>query len=154
MPQLNPEFFLAQIFWLAIIFSSLYFFVAYYFIPRIGTVVHKRESSVKRYLNEAKRVVAEQDEIKKKIQQIFDEARNEAAELKRLTTKDAELNMNKEVAKVEREMMKKIIDAEERLARFKSKLIQDIEGTADVVAEQILAKIFETQNLKKKKIAN
>jgi F-type H+-transporting ATPase subunit b len=154
MPQLNPEFFLSQIFWLAVVFSSLYFFIAYYFIPRIGTVVDKREESVKNFLDDAKRILAEQEETKRKIEEILDKARNEAAELKRATTKESELSFNKEVVKVEKEMTKKIIVAEEKLVRLKAQILKDIEKSADQIADQMMTKIFETQDLKRKKVAN
>ena len=35
MPQLNPEYWIAQIFWLIFIFVSLYFFIWKIFLPKI-----------------------------------------------------------------------------------------------------------------------
>ena len=43
MPQLNPEFWIAQIFWLTLIFSSLYLIIAKIFLPRITYIIENRK---------------------------------------------------------------------------------------------------------------
>ena len=44
MPQLNPEFFASQLFWLVITFVFLLIFLWRISLPRIGSVLEKRES--------------------------------------------------------------------------------------------------------------
>ena len=46
MPQLNPEFFISQLFWLVITFSFLIVFLWKISLPRINTVLERRENKI------------------------------------------------------------------------------------------------------------
>ncbi len=48
MPQLNPEFFVSQLFWLVVTFSFLLVFLWRISLPRIGSVLEKREKKIKK----------------------------------------------------------------------------------------------------------
>ena len=56
MPQLNPEFWTAQIFWLIIIFSSLYLIIWKIFLPKIIDTIENRKSRITNDLNEAQKL--------------------------------------------------------------------------------------------------
>ena len=47
MPQLNPEFWAAQIFWLVLIFAALYIAISKIFLPRIINVIENRKLKIK-----------------------------------------------------------------------------------------------------------
>ena len=55
MPQLNPEFWAAQIFWLTIIFSSLYIIIWKVFLPKITYSIENRKSKVVNDINESQK---------------------------------------------------------------------------------------------------
>ena len=63
MPQLNPEFFLSQVFWLVICFSFLLIFLWKISLPRISTVLEKREKKINDNIQTAKKLQAEAKEI-------------------------------------------------------------------------------------------
>ena len=52
MPQLNPEFWAAQIFWLILTFSSLYLIIWKVFLPKITLSIENRKSRVVNDLDE------------------------------------------------------------------------------------------------------
>ena len=54
MPQLNPEYWASQAFWLIIIFLSIYILIARIFIPKIKSNIDMRESKIRKDLEEAK----------------------------------------------------------------------------------------------------
>ena len=56
MPQLNPEFWIAQIFWLITIFSSLYLIIWKIFLPKITYSIENRKSKIVNDLNEAQKL--------------------------------------------------------------------------------------------------
>jgi F-type H+-transporting ATPase subunit b len=56
MPQLNPEFWAAQIFWLILIFSSLYLIIWKIFLPKITYSIENRKSRVVNDLDEAQKL--------------------------------------------------------------------------------------------------
>ena len=56
MPQLNPEFWAAQIFWLILIFSTLYLIIWRIFLPKITYSIENRKSRVVNDLDEAQKL--------------------------------------------------------------------------------------------------
>jgi F-type H+-transporting ATPase subunit b len=56
MPQLNPEFWTAQIFWLLLIFSTLYVIIWKIFLPKITYSVENRKSRIVNDLDEAEKL--------------------------------------------------------------------------------------------------
>ena len=54
MPQLNPEFFVSQLFWLVVTFSFLLLFLWKVSLPRIGSVLEKRENKINNDIETAK----------------------------------------------------------------------------------------------------
>ena len=48
MPQLDPTYWISQVFWLTIIFSSIYFLVAKMFIPKIKGNLDARENKIRK----------------------------------------------------------------------------------------------------------
>ena len=56
MPQLDPEFWTAQIFWLILIFSSLYLIIWKIFLPRITYSIESRKSRIVNDLDEAQKL--------------------------------------------------------------------------------------------------
>ena len=59
MPQLNPEYWVAQIFWLGLIFISLYVILWKIFLPRIADTIENRKSRVMSDLNAAQKLKEE-----------------------------------------------------------------------------------------------
>ena len=67
MPQLNPEFFVSQLFWLVVTFSFLLVFLWRISLPRIGSVLDKREIKINEDLAPAKKLQAEAENIQEEI---------------------------------------------------------------------------------------
>ena len=81
MPQLNPEFFVYQIFWLVLTFTFLFIFLWRISLPRISTVLEKREGKINDDIKEAKQLQAEAEKIQIKIDSQLREAKYETADL-------------------------------------------------------------------------
>ena len=62
MPQLNPEYWVAQIFWLWLIFVSLYVILWKVFLPKIADSIENRKSRVVSDLNAAQKLKEEAEE--------------------------------------------------------------------------------------------
>ena len=56
MPQLNPEFFISQLFWLVITFTFLFIFLWRISLPRISSVLEKREYKINEDIALAKKL--------------------------------------------------------------------------------------------------
>ena len=81
MPQLNPEFFASQLFWLVITFVFLFIFLWRISLPRINIVQTKRENKIKEDIKKAKQLQAEAEDIQEQINKQLDQAKSDSAEL-------------------------------------------------------------------------
>ena len=78
MPQLNPDFWVSQIFWLFLIFGSLYLILWKVILPKISENLENRKVQILSDLESAQK---SKDESEKKITEynkILDQAKNEA----------------------------------------------------------------------------
>ncbi len=143
MPQLNPEFFASQLFWLLISFVFLFIFLWRISLPRIGTALAKRESKINDDLKVAKQLQAEAEKIQLEIDKELQEARLEADKLVKDSLANFQDHADKELAKLDKELDIKIDDS--------SKLI---EKNKDQSLKQIHEQIYEITKLTLSKISN
>ena len=80
MPQLNPEFWISQIFWLTITFGILYFILSKFILPKISTNLEFRKSQIVENIEAAEKQREESElkiaEYEKIVQNSKDEAKN------------------------------------------------------------------------------
>jgi F-type H+-transporting ATPase subunit b len=139
MPQLELHFYATQIFWLALVFTLIYFFMSWYFIPRVAKIVKCRQEKVESNLSTAESLISKQKDIRSQVHKLLEEARIKATEIKQVAFKTSEADLNEFVAKTEKEIIKKTAKEEERLARYKIQLQQDIEQIIDGLSREIIS---------------
>ncbi len=81
MPQLDPTYWASQVFWLAIIFSSIYFLIAKIFIPKIKSNIDAREDKIRKDIEEANLLKEEADKKLKKYNALIEEAKASAKKI-------------------------------------------------------------------------
>ena len=115
MPQLNPEFWISQIFWLTLTFGILYIILSKLILPKISANLELRKSQIQENIEAAEKQresseakLKEYDDIisKSKLEanNIFKEARENV--LKEINTKKETLDkqIDEEIKKVEQEI--------------------------------------------------
>ena len=75
MPQLNPESFSSQLFWLFVFFTILFISINYYFVPKIKKVKDDRENKINDLILESKKINKSIEEIVEKIDSDFNKQR-------------------------------------------------------------------------------
>ena len=115
MPQLNPEFWISQIFWLTITFGILYVVLSRLILPKISANLEVRKSQILENIEAAERQ-REESELKiREYEEIVQNSKNEAKNffnqarekiLKDINLKKETLNkdLNEEIAKAESEI--------------------------------------------------
>ena len=143
MPQLNPEFWISQIFWLTITFGILYVILSKLILPKISANLESRKLQISdnieaadKQRDESESKLKEYDEVisKSKIEakKIFYQAREKV--LKDINTKREVLDkqIDKEVEKVEEEIKILRLDAPAKINKIaieaSSELIQKLIG--------------------------
>ena len=141
MPQLNPEFFLSQLFWLVIAFSFLLIFLWRISLPRISQVLEKRETKINNDIGEAKKIQAEAEKIQEQIDNEIMKTRDENAQ----NIKDLNINLqNKtldELKEIDISLSKKISEAASLIEKNKQKSIKEMDEKVLEITKLILSKL-------------
>ena len=144
MPQLDTEFWVSQIFWLAITFSILFVLLSKIILPKISANLETRKSLIldnistaekKREESESK--IKEYNEIVKKSK---DEARRLVNQAKERLTKD--INLKKKA--LEKDLFDEIQKVEVEIREFKNKVPEKINKIAIEVSTDLLQQLIKT----------
>ena len=142
MPQLNPEFWISQIFWLIFIFSFLYLIVSKIFIPKITYSIESRKSRIVNDLNEAQKLKENAEQKLKEYNKIIENSKKEAKKIiedgKKKLDKDIEDKKNKFNDEIEKELAKAEIEIRDLKKNSISSIINISTETSSEIMKQIM----------------
>ncbi len=145
MPQLNPEFFATQVFWLVITFAALYLLMSTIALPRIGAVLDERQRRIDENLTKAAALKAEADAAVKAYEKALTEAKAQAAVLLKQTTE----RLGKEAEERNRELglrlHEQIKAGEGRIAEAKAQAMSSVRDVAIEVATSTISRLIGVQ---------
>ena len=75
MPQLNPEFWISQIFWLVLTFGTLYLVLSKLILPKISANLEKRKSQILENIEAAEKSREESEEKIKEYNKIVQDSK-------------------------------------------------------------------------------
>ena len=115
MPQLNPEFWVSQIFWLTLTFSILYIVLSKAILPKISSNLELRKSQIQENIeaaekqrNESDTKLKEYDDLilksKIKAKNIYKDAREKVIKDINLKKEVLDRQIDEEIKKVEKEI--------------------------------------------------
>ena len=115
MPQLNPEFWISQIFWLSLTFGILYIVLSKLILPKISANLELRKSQIQENIEAAERLrensvtkLKEYDSIildsKSKAKNIFKDAREKVVKDINFKKETLDKQINEEIQKAEKEI--------------------------------------------------
>jgi len=111
MPQLNPEFWISQIFWLTLIFGTLYVLLSKFILPKISNNLETRKSQIVENIGAAEKQREESDQKIKDYENIINEAKIESKDIFNQARKKILKDIN-----TKKENLKKEIDEEVKKA--------------------------------------
>tara|TARA_B110000014_G_scaffold238400_1_gene205019 strand:- start:668 stop:1168 length:501 start_codon:yes stop_codon:yes gene_type:complete len=123
MPQLNPEFFLSQVFWLVITFIFLLYFLWKVSLPKIETSIKKREDAINKNLEKAKMLQNKAETIQAKIDDSINKSKIENQQLIKKTLDDAQDKAEKKIKLLDIELEKKINESNSKIERLKDEAL-------------------------------
>ena len=149
MPQLNPEFFVSQLFWLVVTFSFLLVFLWRISLPRIGSVLEKREKKINDDIATTKKLQKEAESIQKIIEDKLRNARTETAIIIKTTSIDLQKKTASELVKLDKDLDKKIDDSANEIKKNKNDSLNQIHDQIHEITKLIFSKItsFKVSNL-------
>ncbi len=141
MPQLNPEFFVSQLFWLVVTFSFLFVFLWRVSLPRIGNVLEKRENKISEDLTTAKEFQAEAEKIQDKIENQLKKSRSDASEMIKSSSISLQDKAQDELSKLDKELNAKIDEAAKSIEKNKNDSVSEIQNQIKEITKLTLSKI-------------
>ena len=142
MPQLNPEFFATQVFWLVITFVSLYLLLSTVALPRIGAVLDERQRRIDENLSKAAALKAEADAVIEAYEKVLADARAQAVLLIKETInglRDEAVEHNREL---DERLDQHIKSSEARIAEAKANALADVREIAMEVAAATVTRLI------------
>ena len=141
MPQLNPEFFISQLFWLTISFLFLFIFLWRISLPRINAVLNNRSNKINKDIKIAKKHQAEAEEIQKKIDTELKKAKIETSNLIKSANENIQIHANSELDKLDISLNLKLEEASSIIEKNKNKSIKIINEQIHEITKLTLSKI-------------
>ena len=141
MPQLNPEFFVSQLFWLVVTFTFLLIFLWRISLPRIGSVLEKREKKINDDIAAAKELQEKAEAIQKILENKLRNARTETAEMIKTTSINLQEKTAIELVKLDKNLDKKIHDSASNIEKSKSDSLNQIHDQIYEITKLIFYKI-------------
>ena len=144
MPQLNPEFWASQIFWLILIFSSLYIIMWKIFLPKISDSIENRKSRVIGDLNETQKLKENAEKKLREYNKIIEDTKKEAKKIIEDNKKKLENDIKSKKQKFNEEIEKELMSVEKEIKSLKKLSISSINKIAAEVSSEVIKQLVGT----------
>ena len=142
MPQLNPEFWVSQIFWLILIFSSLYVVIWRVFLPKITNNIENRESRIVNDLNETQKLKENSEKKLREYNKIIEDAKREAKKMIEDSKKKLEHDIKVKKKKFNEEIEKELLVVENEIKGLKKSSISNINKMSEKISFEVIKQII------------
>ena len=152
MPQLNPEFFLSQIFWLILSFSFLFIFLWRVSLPRINKALENRQNKIDSDLKNAKQNQIKAEKIQKEIDNILLEAQNNSEKELKESINSHTIEIEKKLSFLDKEIDKSIDATHKRIKDFEDNAYKEmkkqIKELSSVAYKKLAGNEIEDKHIK------
>ncbi len=145
MPQLNIEFWPAQVFWLIVIFSFLYLVIWKIFLPRITYSIENRKSRIVNDLDEAQKLKEKAEKKLKEYHEIIEKSKKEAKKIFDDNKKKLEKDIENKKQKFNEEIEKELAATEREIKNLKKTSISNINSIAAETSSEIIKQVINIE---------
>ena len=144
MPQLNPEFWSAQIFWLILTFSSLYLIIWKIFLPKITYSIENRKSRIVNDLDEAQKLKENAEKKLKEYNKIIENTKKEAKKIIEDSKKKLDKDIENKKKKFNDEIEKELVAIEKEIKDLKKSSLSNVNKIAVETSANIITQIIDS----------
>ena len=145
MPQLNPEFWASQVFWLILIFSILYLVIWKIFLPKINYSIENRKSRIVNDLDEAQKLKESAEKKLKEYNKIIENSKQEAKKIIEDERKKFDQDIENKKKDFNNQIEKEITAAEKEIKDLKKTSLSNINKIASETSAELMKKIINTE---------
>jgi F-type H+-transporting ATPase subunit b len=145
MPQLNPEFWVSQIFWLTLTFGILYIVLSKLILPKISANLELRKSQIQENIEAAEKQ-REDSELKlKEFEEIILKSKSQAKNIFKETREKALKDIDFKRETLEKQIDDEIKKAEKEINELKKTAPEKISKIAIETSSEILKNLIGTE---------
>ena len=147
MPQLDPEFWFSQAFWLIVVFLVIYLTISKIFIPKIKDNLDERENTIKKNLEDAKNFQNLSEQKQKEYEKVLSETKKEVNKIISDSKKALDKDIKEKKLAIDKEIDAEINilyskpSGEKEIVELKSNSLSSINKIASDIASEIINKI-------------
>ena len=146
MPQLNPEFWFSQIFWLIITFGIMFLLLSKLILPKISENLEIRKAQILENIEAAEKQREESDKKLEEYEKLITNSKNEAKTYFNKAREKILKDVDKKRDNLEKEINEEINNVEKEILDLKNKSPEKIrkiavETSADLVKQLIGAEV-------------
>ena len=145
MPQLNPEFWVSQIFWLIITFGILYVVLSKFILPKISSNLELRKSQIQENIETAEKQ-REMSEVKlKEYDEIILKSKLDAKNIFKNAREKLIKDINLKKETLDKQIDDEVSNAEEEIKTLKKDATDKINKIAIETSSDLLKKLIGTE---------
>jgi len=145
MPQLNPEFWVSQIFWLIITFGILYIVLSKFILPKISSNLELRKSQIQENIETAEKQ-REMSEVKlKEYDEIILKSKLDAKNIFKNAREKIIKDINLKKETLDKQIDDEVNNAEEEIKTLKKDATDKINKIAIETSSDLLKKLIGTE---------
>ena len=145
MPQLNPEFWVSQIFWLIITFGILYVVLSKLILPKISSNLESRKLQISDNIEAADKQREESESKLREYDEIVSKSRSEAKGILNQTREKVLKDINAKKNLLEKQIDEEIKKAEKEIIKFKLEAPAKINKIAIDTSSELIQKLIGTE---------
>ena len=145
MPQLNPEFWLSQAFWLVLVFAILYLIIWKTILPKISDNLENRKKTISSDLEEAQNLKKLAEERYEEYKKLINDAKNEAGKIISENKLKLDQDLNNKKIQIQKEIDREITEVEKEIKNFKQKSLESISKISKEISSEVIKKVLNTE---------
>ena len=142
MPQLNPEFWISQIFWLTLTFGTLYLVLSKLILPKISANLETRKLQILENIEAAEKQRKESEQKIKEYNKIVQDSKIEAKNYFNQAREKILKDINKKKEKLDFELNEEIKKAETEINNFKRSAPEKINKIAIETSHDLIKQLI------------
>ena len=142
MPQLNPEFWISQIFWLTLTFGILYIILSKLILPKISKNLESRKSQISENIEAAEKHRENSDSKLKEYDHIILKSKLEANNIFKEAREKVIKDINSKKENLDKQIDEEIKKTEQELESFKKSSPEKINKIAIETSTELLKKLI------------
>ena len=145
MPQLDPEFWISQIFWLTITFGVLYVTLSKFILPKISSNLERRKSQIQENIEAAEKQRESSEAKLKEYEEIILKSKLEEKNIFKNVREKVIKDINSKKEILDKQIDDEINDAEKEIETLKNIAAEKINKIAIETSSDILKKLIGTE---------